>query len=118
MPESSLPKQSGGLTESAWFWLAVFCLMGAVALWAAGPKYARRQPQLERQFLARQVGGQSVMGHDGPAQPKWGGPLLIPLQPVQWTLITVGSLALVALIVRHRQSARGDRARTAGSNRS
>lgn len=53
------------LTDSPWFWGYVFSTAALLALALAAPKYLSRQTQLERRFLARQEGGQTVKGADG-----------------------------------------------------
>lgn len=40
-------------TDSPWFWMAAFAFVGLVWLAAFGPKYARRQENLERRYEAR-----------------------------------------------------------------
>lgn len=53
------------MTDSPWFWAYLFCTAALLALALAAPKYSLRQAQLEREFLARQEGGQTVKGADG-----------------------------------------------------
>jgi hypothetical protein len=36
------------ITDSPWYWVYLFCTAGAVALLLAGPKFAARQSQIER----------------------------------------------------------------------
>ena len=60
---SAAPKKS--ITDSPWYWVYLFCTAGAVALLLAGPKFAARQSQIERNsedrlHVARQVAGQQV----------------------------------------------------------
>ncbi len=43
------------ITDSPWYWVYLFCTAGAVALVLAGPKFAARQSQIERNSEARQV---------------------------------------------------------------
>jgi hypothetical protein len=52
-------------TDSPWFWGYIFATAALIALALAAPKYSARQSQLERQFLARQEGGQTIKGADG-----------------------------------------------------
>jgi hypothetical protein len=44
---------NSGLTDSAWFWVLIFALMGLVALFAMHGKYSRRQANIERNYQAR-----------------------------------------------------------------
>ncbi|MEO8498553.1 MAG: hypothetical protein ABI614_26115, partial [Planctomycetota bacterium] len=36
------------ITDSPWYWVYLFCTAGVVALLLAGPKFAARQSQIER----------------------------------------------------------------------
>ena len=83
MPQlpTTRPRQPA-LSDSPWFWTYLFCTAALVGLALAAPKYARRQTQLERQFLARQEGGQAVMGVDGPVSPSSEDNVIIPLGPL------------------------------------
>lgn len=66
MTEDPKPsKRDEPITDSPWFWTYIFATAGLIALALAAPKYYPRQTQLERQFLARQEGGQTVKGSDG-----------------------------------------------------
>ena len=69
-------------TDSPWFWAYVFGTAAVVALLLASPRYAQRQPQLERQFMARQHGGQAVTGSDGPVAPSTSERMIITLRPL------------------------------------
>jgi hypothetical protein len=44
----------GGLTDSPWFWVVAFSLMGLVGLAGIAGKYDRRQAQIEGRFLGRE----------------------------------------------------------------
>jgi hypothetical protein len=70
------------LTDSPWFWAYLFGSAALVALFLAGPRYLDRQPQLENRFLARQAGGQAVMGADGPIEPSSRERMIISLRPL------------------------------------
>ncbi len=52
------------ITESPWYWVYLFCAAGAVALLLAGPKFASRQAQIERNYEARQRAAQHVAGRE------------------------------------------------------
>jgi hypothetical protein len=70
------------LTDSAWFWTYLFATAGLVALFLAGPRYIERQPQIERQFAARQSSGQVVMGRDGPIPHSTSERMIVSLRPL------------------------------------
>jgi len=42
------------LTDSPWFWILLFSLVGLLALAVMSPKYGRRQANIERQYQARE----------------------------------------------------------------
>ncbi|HUG70334.1 MAG TPA: hypothetical protein VMM76_21475 [Pirellulaceae bacterium] len=61
-PSASLRKS---ITDSPWYWVYLFCTAGAVALLLAGPKFAARQSQIERNSedrlqVARHVAEQRI----------------------------------------------------------
>jgi hypothetical protein len=53
--------------DSPWFWASMFLTGALVAMTLAGPKFSWRQPQIERQFQARQRSGHSVSPSQGPS---------------------------------------------------
>lgn len=63
--EDKPDKRNEPLTDSPWFWGYIFATAALIALAVASPKYHPRQTQLERQFLARQEGGQTIKGEGG-----------------------------------------------------
>jgi hypothetical protein len=103
------------LTDSPWFWLAVFSGMGLVALFAVGGRYARRQHQIEFQFQAREQVHQgrfldsqtatrpAAEPHD--FQPP--GETMISLWPIQAFAFVV-FLAAVFQLVRRRLATIGN----------
>jgi hypothetical protein len=102
------------LSDSPWFWAYLFATAALVAVFLAGPKYVQRQPQLERQFSARQQTGQAVSGPDGAVRLSTPERLIISLRP----LYVVLGLVLVAAWVglwyqRYRNPLRGRRSRDA-----
>jgi len=87
------PKRSK-LADSPWFWAYVFSAAALIALVLAGPKYLPRQAQLERRFLARQMGGQTVKGRGGQTiQPPNEDHLILTLGPL---FVICGTLLVVA----------------------
>lgn len=104
----------GPLSDSAWFWFALFLGVGLAALLATGGKFQRRQATIERKYQARAAvaSGMEVQANsDGEKStatvPEYSQPgqLIIPLWPVQLTLaaLLIGS---VAMLVRERMGAR------------
>ncbi len=87
--------QQSALSDSPWFWAYLFCTAALIGLALAAPKYGRRQTQLERQFLARQEGGQAVMGRDGPVAPSNERNVIIPLRPL---FMVCGAILVVAWV--------------------
>ena len=59
MNGTSAPAKTS-ITDSPWYWIYLFCTAGAVALLLAGPKFAARQSQIERNYEARQHAAQHV----------------------------------------------------------
>ena len=49
-----LTLRNSAVTESPWFWGYMFGMFALVALSFAGPKFAARQAQLEKQFQGRE----------------------------------------------------------------
>ena len=102
MPDAPSPHDSSKsevrpLTDSVWFWIYVFGTAALVALYLGGPKYGLRQSQIERQFSARQSGGQAVSGVDGPVEPSTANEVIIPLNPLfllMGILLVVGCAGL------------------------
>src|SRR3990167_4768494 len=63
---SSSPRKS--ITDSPWYWVYLFCTAGAIALLLAGPKFAARQAQIERNSEARLQVAQHVASHQVASQ--------------------------------------------------
>jgi len=86
--------RQNSITDSPWFWVYIFSTSALIALALAGPKYFPRQTQLERQFLARQEGGQTIKGADGQSiAPPTGRNLIVTLGPL---FVICGLLLMVA----------------------
>jgi hypothetical protein len=46
---------TGGLSDSPWFWVLAFSLMGLIGLAGIAGKYDRRQAQIEGRYLGRET---------------------------------------------------------------
>jgi hypothetical protein len=74
--------------DSPWLWLAVFLAGAIVALSLARAKYDWRQPQIERQYQARQRSGYAVPARDEPQELSRTGQPMLSLDPLQTLLVT------------------------------
>ena len=87
-------QKRSALADSPWFWAYVFLTSAIIALVLAAPKYYTRQTQLERRFLARQEGGQTIKGSDGQSiPPPTKDNLILRLGPL---FVICGLLLMVA----------------------
>src|SRR4051795_12457739 len=57
------------MTDSAWFWVLIFCLMGLVAVFAMHGQYSRRQANIERTYQARERVAEQVAAENNSAEP-------------------------------------------------
>ena len=93
-PTSQQKPPETRLTDSPWFWAYIFSTAALIALALAAPKYSSRQTQLERRFLARQEGGQTIKGSDGKSiEPPTKDNLILRLGPL---FVICGALLMVA----------------------
>jgi membrane protein implicated in regulation of membrane protease activity len=103
------------LTDSAWFWLLLFSLVGLLALVAMSPKYGRRQANIERQYQARERVAEKITTENNPdaaariddldARRPYvvtTGDKLIPIWPLAILLALVSLVAAVMLWRSHR----------------
>lgn len=49
----AVPPEKSPLTDSAWFWLLMFCGVAMLGIIAVGPKYFRRQARAEQRYANR-----------------------------------------------------------------
>jgi hypothetical protein len=77
--------------DSPWYWVYLFSAAALAALFLAGPRYAARQAQLERNYQARQRAVQQRVGETPSTPLSDTGRTSIPL----WPLFAVLSLLLM-----------------------
>jgi hypothetical protein len=122
LPESN---EQTGLTDSAWFWVLIFALMGLVALAAMSGKYSRRQANIERNYQARTRVAEQVAAENNFDEPDRMDKLevrhefstpdenLVPLWPLAAVL---GLAAAVASAMLYRAHLRGEFNSSASEN--
>ncbi len=112
----SPPTPPGRLADSPWFWCLLFSVMSLVGIGIIGPKYARRQAQIEGRFLGREraaverqrraAGLEPVDLADTAADAVAAAPeRIVPT----WTLVTVAGLAAAGsavMLARERRRSR------------
>jgi hypothetical protein len=96
----------GKLTDSPWFWLLAFTACGLILLEILGPKYQRRQAQLERQHQARQWAQiESAAGREAAEQSveySSEEETEIPLWPIRGVALAILCVSTVVLWMRRR----------------
>ena len=70
------------VTDSPWFWVCLFATAALIGLAAIGPKYAKRQAQIEREFQGRQRAAQNVQGQTPSVALSTPEQTLITLRPL------------------------------------
>jgi len=98
-PASSSPTRS--ITESPWYWAYLFCTGGLIALVIVGPKYARRQTQIEQNGQKRQWAARVAAGQAETDSPPTRGEPSITLWPLFVVLGAVLAVAWIKLIRDH-----------------
>lgn len=81
------------VTDSPWFWVCLFSTMGIVLLTVFDTRIGSRQAQMEREYQARQIAGQTVMEPDGTGQLATRGNTRITKRPL---LIILSAGVIVA----------------------
>lgn len=95
------------ITDSPWFWVLLFSMVGLIALAAISGQYAKRQTRLERQYQARERVAEGAVGD--PQRREYATPdsTLIPIWPLAILLGGVIVLAAVMLGREHRKRQHG-----------
>jgi hypothetical protein len=91
------------ITDSPWFWVLLFSLMGLVALAAISGQYGKRQARLERQYQARERIRDEAVGDPGRRDYSIADKTLIPIWPLAVPLGGVVVLAAVMLGREHQR---------------
>jgi hypothetical protein len=89
------------ITDSPWFWVLLFSLMGIVALVAISGQYGKRQARLEKQYQARERVVENAVAD--PNRREYSSPqaTLIPIWPLAAGLGAVVVFAAVMLSREH-----------------
>lgn len=102
------------VTDSPWFWVLAFSLMGIIALAALNGKYSRRQANIERQYQARERVAEKLGAENNPdlgvriddseARRAYATPgdQLIPVWPLAALLSLISIVAAAMLYRGHR----------------
>jgi hypothetical protein len=120
-PRSAIRNPQSPVTDSPWFWVLAFSLMGLLALVVIGGKYSRRQANIERNYQARERVAQRVTAEaqaennsgaaprigDLEAQRAYATPRnrLVPVWPLA-ILLTLVSIASAGMLYRRRVTTR------------
>jgi len=122
--------QSPPVTDSPWFWVLVFVLVGLVGLAAIHDKYGKRQAGIERQYQARErtaeqvaaVGkadsGGGTAAEDVPL-PAYATPghNLISILPLFAILAVIGIIAAIMLSRERKRLAAGPASSATGNGK-
>ena len=88
-------------SDSPWFWAYLFGTAALLALAIIGPKYGRRQAQIERQFQGREWAAQNRNGAAEEVEMSTADKPLISLRPLFLSLAAITSVAWLFFWWRH-----------------
>jgi hypothetical protein len=91
------------ITDSPWFWVLLFSLMGLVALVAISGQYGKRQSRLERQYQARERIAADAVADPERRDYSMPGDTLIAIWPLAVVLTGVAVFAGVMLVRERRK---------------
>ena len=100
------------ITDSPWFWVLLFSIVGLVALGGISGQYGKRQARLERQYQARERIRDHTLGNgavNDPTRRDYATPehTLVPIWPLAVVLGGVVVLAAVMLGREHQRRRHG-----------
>jgi len=98
---SGMPSETRPITDSPWFWAYLFCTAALIALALIGPKYARRQAHIEREFQGRQRAAENLSGREPSVGLSSTGQTLITLQPLFLALAAITTVAWIVFSRKH-----------------
>lgn len=81
------------VTDSPWFWVLMFSLIGIAAIVAISGQYGKRQARLERQYQARERIAENAVGDKERQEYSSADDTLIPLWPLAAGLAAVAVTA-------------------------
>ncbi len=96
------------ITDSPWFWLLLFSVVGLIALVAISGQYGKRQARLERQYQARERIRDDALGDDAVGDParrdySTSERTLIPIWPLA---VLLGGVLVFAAVMLGREHQR------------
>jgi hypothetical protein len=97
MPASTKPP----ITDSPWFWVILFSMVGLIALFTISGQYGKRQARLERQYQARERVMDDAV--EDPTRREYATPgmTLVPIWPL--AVILVATAGVAAAMLRREQ---------------
>jgi hypothetical protein len=93
------------ITDSPWFWVLLFSIVGLIALGGISGQYGKRQARLERQYQARERIAAGEVGDNAGEDPERQGyatseRTLVPIWPLA---VVVGGAAVFAAVMLRRE---------------
>jgi hypothetical protein len=95
MPASTKPP----ITDSPWFWVILFSMVGLIALFTISGQYGKRQARLERQYQARERVMDDAVGDPTRREYSTAETTLVPIWPLA-AILVVASIVASALLRR------------------
>ena len=85
------------ITDSPWFWVLAFSVVGLISLGAISGQYGKRQARLERQYQARERVAEGAVSD--PSRREYATPddTLVPLWPLAILLLGVAGASAYML---------------------